>query len=71
MSAVSDAAGATTGRPPAVQGEPSPPPTLAEVCAAMEQPEMQGLPLLPRDYVLLAVVTVLIPALLIVIGMTA
>jgi hypothetical protein len=71
VSAVSDATGATTGRPPAVPAQPSPAPTLAEVCAAMEQPEMQGLPLLPRDYVLLAVVTVLIPALLILIGMTA
>ena len=70
MSALPDATGVASGRTP-VEPEPRAPQTLAEVCAAMEDPDMQGLPLLPRDYVLLGVVTVLVPLLLIVIGMTA
>jgi hypothetical protein len=37
----------------------------------MDDPEMQGLPLLARDYLLLGLVTVLIPLLLIWIGTRA
>ncbi|MCU1620923.1 MAG: hypothetical protein JWR41_2929 [Modestobacter sp.] len=41
---------------------------LARRCRLIEDPAVQGLPLLTRDYVTLLVATVLIPALLIVIG---
>jgi hypothetical protein len=37
----------------------------------MADPEMQGLPLLARDYVLLGLVTILIPLILIWIGTRA
>jgi hypothetical protein len=64
-------AATVTGQRPDVLPEPTAPPTLGEVCAAMEDPEMQGLPLLTRDYVLLGLVTVLIPLILIWIGTRA
>jgi hypothetical protein len=41
---------------------------LARRCRLIEDPAVQGLPLLARDYVALLVATVLIPVLLIVIG---
>ena len=76
MSGLPDGPGAppaatTTGQRPVVLPEPTAPPTLDEVCAAMDDPEMQGLPLLARDYLLLGLVTVLIPLLLIWIGTRA
>ena len=60
----------TTGQLPETP-EPTSPRTLDEVCAVMEDPEMQGLPLLARDYVLLGLVTVLIPLIMIWIGTRA
>jgi hypothetical protein len=51
--------------------EPTSPRSLDEVCAVMADPEMQGLPLLARDYVLLGLVTILIPLILIWIGTRA
>jgi hypothetical protein len=65
---VTSPAGTTTGQLPET---PEPPSTLDEVCAAMDDPGMQGLPLLARDYVLLGLVTVLIPLILIWIGTRA
>jgi hypothetical protein len=62
-------AGATTGQLP--EAPATSPATLDEVCAVMEDPEMQGLPLLARDYLLLGLVTILIPLILIWIGTRA
>jgi hypothetical protein len=86
MTALPASAGAQQGDParplldpePVERGVPSHaldsgavPPGLAAACAAMEDPDMQGLPLERRDYLLLLVVTVLVPALLVLIGVLA
>ncbi|MGY1635855.1 hypothetical protein ACI78V_04285 [Geodermatophilus sp. SYSU D00742] len=59
------------GVPPRALDTGALPPGLAAACAAMEDPDMQGLPLERRDYLLLLVVTVLVPALLVLIGVLA
>ena len=51
--------------PPASDALPT---ELAAICAAMESPQMQGQPLVARDYVLLCLVTVVLPLALILIG---
>jgi hypothetical protein len=44
------------------------PQELVNRCAAIQDPEVQGEPLTSGDYVWLVVVTILVPAILIVIG---
>lgn len=66
------------GMPPARAGEgsvaeaPAPgPASLSEACALVEDPVNQGLPLTGRDYLYLFLVTVALPALLVLIGVLA
>jgi hypothetical protein len=50
------------------EGAGTPPIDLDGICAAMDTPEMQGEPLVRRDYLLLGLVTIVVPLALILIG---
>lgn len=52
-------------------GSPGTPDGLAAVIAGMDDPENHGLPLLRRDYLLLLLATVAVPAILVLIGVLA
>jgi hypothetical protein len=44
------------------------PPELLNRCAAIQDGDSQGVPLTRRDYVLFAVVTLILPAILVIVG---